>query len=394
MAVSFGMLTTFPPTQCGLATFSQALTAHLIASGAGVSVVRVLDSPEAAQPLVTHQWVTGEHGGEKRAARALNRHDIVLVQHEYGIFGGDDGADVLTVLDDVRVPIVTVLHTVLTAPTPNQRRVLADVVAASSVVVTMTQTARRRLIDGWGVEPDKVIVIAHGAEANRAPAHEVDTSRWVAAGRADDATAPDGRHPKRPSILTWGLLGPGKGIEWAVEAMAELADLDPRPMYRIVGQTHPRVVEHAGEAYREALMAQVSRLGLDDHVTFDGRYLDGAKLRAIVRAADIILLPYDSREQVTSGVLTEAVVAGKPVVSTRFPHAVELLSDGAGLLVPQGDAPAIRGALRRLLTQPLLAEDTARAARALAPTLLWPAVAAQYIGVGHELAATRTRSVA
>lgn len=392
MAVSFGILSTFPPTQCGLATFSQALVTHLLAGGADVGVVRVLDEPATDdQPMVVHQWVTGEHGGEARAAHALNRHDVALIQHEYGIFGGEDGSDVLAVLARVRVPIVTVLHTVLTSPTPNQRRVLAEVVDASSVVVTMTSTARQRLIDGWGTDPGKVLVIAHGAEQNRWPVPAAYTARR-ASGRTRVRSY--GRSRGRPVVLTWGLIGPGKGIEWAIEAMAGLSDLDPRPLYRIVGQTHPRVVEHAGEAYRHGLQADVRRLGLDGHVAFDGRYLDGATLRAIVRSADIVLLPYDSRDQVTSGVLTEAVVAGKPVVSTAFPHAVELLSDGAGLLVPQGDAPAIGRALRRLLTEPALAASTAGAARAIAPTLLWPAVVAQYIEVGLELAELRTRSVA
>jgi glycosyltransferase involved in cell wall biosynthesis len=290
----------------------------------------------------------------------------------------------------VRVPIVTVLHTVLTTPTHHQRRVLAEVVDASSVVVTMTQTARQRLIEGWGTDPGKVMVIAHGAEQNLPPMPAADAAPR-AAGHPVLAGGPSGA---RPVVLTWGLIGPGKGIEWAIEAMAGLADLDPRPEYRIVGQTHPRVVEHAGEAYREGLRADVCRLGLEGHVAFDGRYLDSAALRAIVRSADIVLLPYDSRDQVTSGVLTEAVVAGKPVVSTAFPHAVELFSDGAGLLVPQGDAPAIGHALRRLLTEPGLAAATAAAARAIAPTLLWPAVAAQYIDVGLGLAGLGRRSVA
>jgi glycosyltransferase involved in cell wall biosynthesis len=391
MTPSFGMLTTYPPTQCGLATFAQALVTHLRSGGTEVGVVRVVDAAEPAQPLVVHQWVSGEQDAEARAAAALNKYDVALLQHEYGIFGGTDGSDVLAVLDRVEVPVIAVLHTVLTSPTLSQHRVLAEVVKSASLVVTMTSTARRRLIDGWGADPGKVMVIAHGAEQNRWPVRATEVPGRVAGGLNGH---PVGQIGERPVVLTWGLLGPGKGIEWAIEAMAGLSDLDPRPLYRIVGQTHPRVLEHAGEAYREALIRGVTELGLDDHVAFDARYLDGVTLRAIVRSADIVVLPYDSRDQVTSGVLTEAVVAGKPVVSTTFPHAVELLSDGAGLLVPQGDAPAIGRALRRLLTEPGLADTTAAAARAIAPTLLWPAVAAQYIGAGHALAMKRRESVA
>ncbi len=395
MAISFSMLSTYPPTQCGLATFSQALVTHLDGSGADVGIVRIVDSPQPAEPRVMHQLVTGERGAARRAAHALNLHDVAIIQHEYGIFGGRDGADVLDVLDEVRVPVISVLHTVLTTPTPNQRRVLAGVVAASSVVVTMTQTARQRLLDGWDVDPGLVMVIAHGAEDNRAPelGHD-DVTRWEAEGGSRDCTASADSATRRPTILTWGLLGPGKGIEWAIQAMAGLADLDPRPLYEVVGETHPRVVEWAGEAYRDGLEAQVADLRLGDHVAFDGRYLDGPTLRRIVRAADIILLPYDSRDQVTSGVLTEAVVAGKPVVSTSFPHAVELLSSGAGLLVPQGDADAISEALRTLLTDPTLSAQMASTSRSLAPSLLWPAVAEQYIAVGEDLVAEGARSVA
>ena len=406
MAISFGMLSTYPPTQCGLATFSQALVTHLDGSGADVGIVRIVDSPQPAEPRVVHQLVIGERGAARRAAHALNLHDVAIIQHEYGIFGGRDGADVLDVLAQVRVPVISVLHTVLTTPTPNQRRVLAGVVAASSVVVTMTQTARQRLLDGWDVDPGMVMVIAHGAEDNRAP-EAGPPRRDPLGGRgrlprrhrpsrrsapADPASADPAA--RRPTILTWGLLGPGKGIEWAIQAMAGLADLDPRPLYEVVGETHPRVVEWAGEAYRDGLEAQVADLGLGDHVAFDGRYLDGPTLRSIVRGADIILLPYDSRDQVTSGVLTEAVVAGKPVVSTSFPHAVELLSSGAGLLVPQGDADAISEALRTLLTDPALTAEMAATSRSLAPSLLWPAVAEQYIAVGEDLVAEGARSVA
>jgi glycosyltransferase involved in cell wall biosynthesis len=380
MAVSFGILSTYPPTQCGLATFTRALATHLDGIGAEVGIVRVVDSVQPDEPLVAHQLVTSQPGAARLAAVGLNAFDVAVVQHEYGIFGGRDGADVLTVLDGVRVPVISVLHTVLTRPTRQQRRVLAGVIKASDVLVTMTHTARSRLLAGWDVAPEKVVVIAHGAVDTRVEGGPHGIHR--ASGDA------------RPVILTWGLLGMGKGIEWAIQAMADLADVDPRPVYRVVGQTHPRVVEREGEAYREGLLAQVAELGLSDVVEFDNRYLDGPALRAIVRSADVVLLPYDSRDQVTSGVLVEAVVAGKPVVSTRFPHAVELLAGGAGLLVPQRDPDAIRSALHRILTQPALAGEMAETARNLAPGLLWAAVAGEYLAVGQHLLGKRTESVA
>ena len=380
MATSFGMLSTYPPTQCGLATFAQSLVVQFASLGSEVGVVRIVDDPEPSVPFVTHQLVISSPSAARRAGVALSGYDVAIIQHEYGIFGGRDGADVLDVMAEIRVPTIVVLHTVLANPTLHQHSVLAGVVDAATVVVTMTETARRRLIKGWRVDASKVQVIAHGAADNRA-----DSAA---------ATVPVAGEPGRPTVLTWGLLGEGKGIEWAIAAMADLTDLAPQPLYQVVGQTHPRVIEREGEAYRGRLESDVDSLGISSMVSFDKRYLDGPSLLSIIRAADVILLPYDSRDQVTSGVLTEAVVAGKPVVSTRFPHAVELLSSGAGLLVPQRDPAAISAALRRVLTEPGLAEQMAQTSRELAPGLLWSAVAEQYIDLGVSLLSDRRRFVA
>ncbi|MCR6688866.1 glycosyltransferase [Cellulomonas sp.] len=364
MSVRLGVLSTYPTTQCGIATFSASLVRHLRAAGADVGVVRLVDEPQGPTPPVVHEWVAGDDQGAPRAAAALDEFDVALIQHEYGIFGGPDGEDVLDLVAQVRVPVVTVLHTVLTRPTPNQHRVLAGLVERSAALVTMTTTARDRLVAGWGVAPARVTVVPHGAEDNRASAPTTATTRT------------------RPrTLLTWGLLSQGKGIEWALLALAELRGRAPLPTYRVVGQTHPRVLEQEGEAYRDRLTALTRQLGLAESVQFDGRYLSGPDLRAVVRCADVVLLPYDSDEQVTSGVLTEAVAAGKPVISTRFPHAVELLSSGAGILVPQRDPSAMATALERVLTVDGVADAMADEARRLTAALLWPAVAGRYLDV-------------
>ncbi len=377
MSIRFGLLSTYPPTECGIATFARSLAQHLEAQGAHVDVVRVVERRSPASSAGTTEWPTGEPGAARRVARSLSAGDVCLVQHEYGIYGGTDGEDLLEVLSSVTVPVITVLHTVLTRPTPHQHRVLAGVCAGSAVLVTMTRTARDRLVDGWGIAPERVVVIGHGAEA--APPTEAGRLHGVG---------------HRPVVLTWGLLGEGKGIEWGLRALADLGDLDPPPLYNVVGQTHPRVVEREGEAYRERLHSIVGELELHSGVAFDASYLPRPALHALVRDADVVLLPYDSREQVTSGVLVEAVAAGKPVVATAFPHAVELLSGGAGLLVPQQDAAAIGAALRRVLTEPGLAADMADAARALAPSLMWPAVAREHLALARSVIRSASASVA
>jgi glycosyltransferase involved in cell wall biosynthesis len=362
------MVSTYPPTQCGLATFSAALIEHLHLSSGSLGVVQVVDEPEPRFGRdVVAQLVNGSPDSAGAAVRRLNDFDVVVVQHEYGIYGGPDGIDVLDIIEALTVPAIVVMHTVLQDPTERQRHILLRLLALADVVVTMTHTARRRLLSSYGADPAQVVVIPHGA---------VDHGPIVAVER-DPAD--------RPVVLTWGLIGPGKGIEWAIDAMAGLRDLQPR--YLVMGRSHPKVVQRDGEAYRDGLAQRARDAGVHDIVELDGRYLSGAELAELVRQADVVLLPYDSREQVTSGVLIEAVAAGRPVVSTAFPHAIELLADGTGLVVPQRDPAALEVALRRVLSEPGLADDLAEQAARKAPELLWASVAGRYRTIATEAVA-------
>ncbi len=372
---TYGMLSTYPPTQCGLATFAAALADSLITRQDRVSVVAMVDKPQTGFPAeVDLQWVRGSAEGAYETASRLNATDVVILQHEYGIFGGADGHDVVEVMNLVTVPVITVFHTVLETPTANQRFILEDLATRSNTIVTMTSTARHRLVTKYQVNAAKVVVIPHGADETHL------TGRFRT------------RTNLRPTILTWGLIGSGKGIEWGISAMALLADIKPAPLYKIVGKTHPKVVENEGERYRESLMKQVSEKGLQDRVEFDARYLTIPELQEIVAGADIVLLPYDSKDQVTSGVLVEAITAGKPVISTRFPHATELLSGGMGILVERENPAQIAKAIRRLLTEPDTATEMAAAARRMAPELLWSAVADKYRDVAaHLMHTTKAR---
>jgi polysaccharide biosynthesis protein PslF len=371
MPTSYALLSTYPPTQCGLATFAAALVAHLPRPGDQVAVVRVLEHP-APGPAdeVVHDLVAGSAASAAAAASVLNSFDVVVVQHEYGIYGGPDGQDVVALLEALYVPTIVILHTVLAHPSPRQRAILEAVIAAAGAVVTMTKTARARLLNCYGSPPGKVIVIPHGAADNR-----VAASSPRAAGR--------------PRVLTWGLLGPGKGIEHAIDALGMLRGRGLHADYQVVGQTHPRVLDRDGEAYRQALMARARHRDVADRVHFDARFVPAAALGQLIGAADVVLLPYDSPEQVTSGVLIEAVAAGKPVVSTSFPHAVELLGGGAGLLVGRQDPAGIARALQLVLTDPGLAARMSRCAADLSPYVLWPAVARSYRELASSLAAAR-----
>jgi glycosyltransferase involved in cell wall biosynthesis len=366
-----GFLSTYPPTQCGLATFTRALaTAVDDQPRNSAVVVRSVESPERLTlDRVVGELVAGDRLSQRRAAELLNGCDAAVIQHEYGIYGGDDGSEVLTVIRALRVPAIVVLHTVLAEPTRGQRDVLEAILTAAKAVVTMTGAARDRLLANYRVQARKVVVIPHGA----------------AAGPKDVPPVP-GR------VLTWGLLGPGKGLEWGIAAMAQLTDLVPTPQYLIAGEIHPKVLARDGDVYRQQLRRQADELGVGHMVSFDSSYRPTAELTRLIATAQVVLLPYDSTEQVTSGVLIEAVAVGRPVVATRFPHAVELLTDGLGFTVPHKDPTAMAAALRQVLTDPETERRARETAKRVGATLLWPAVARRYLELAGELLAPDLRA--
>jgi len=198
------------------------------------------------------------------------------------------------------------------------------------------------------------------------------------------------RRAGRPTLLSWGLIGPGKGIERVIDAMPSLQDLPGRPRYVVAGRTHPKVLAAEGEAYRESLRERARSRGVADAVNLDTGYLGTDSLRALIQSAAAVVLPYDSTDQVTSGVLVEAIAKGRPVVATAFPHAVELLSSGAGIVVGHQDQDALASALRRVLTQPGLAGAMAAEARHLAPSIDWPVVAKLYLALAQRLCTSRS----
>jgi len=377
-APTIALLSTYPPTQCGLATFTAALYEQLSKSSGHIGIVRVLADTDEKQngPEVIAHLINGSNTSSDAVVRSLNLYDVVVIQHEYGIYGGRDGEEILKIAESLAVPTILVPHTVLLDPTPRQRHILDRLVRACDLVVTMTETARLRLIENYEVEPNHITVIPHGAIDHRTfqDPHRVTSYR-------------SGSSNSRPVIVTWGLLGPGKGIEWAIDAMPSLRDLMPR--YLVIGKTHPKVLDRDGEAYRISLAARVETNKVTDIVDIDPSYLELPELAKLVESADVVLLPYDSPDQVTSGVLIEAVAAGRPVVSTAFPHAVELLASGSGLIVPQRDPEAMGLALRRILTEPGLANEMARHAAIQAPALRWGAVAKRYRAAAVRLANTR-----
>jgi polysaccharide biosynthesis protein PslF len=361
---SFGILSTYPPTACGLATFSSALSDGLSATGADVSVVRVADGSPSKSDRVIGELVNGSAASCAASSELLNQSDVAVIQYQYGIYGGVDGDEVTDIMAGLRVPSIVVVHTVPKHPTQHQRSVLDRIVALADQVVVMSGAASQRLCHDYDIDRHKVITIPHGATL---------------------PTKLPLKRSGRPTLLTWGLLGPGKGVERVIGAMGSLRDLNGRPRYLIAGPTHPKVLAADGEAYRDARAEQAQRSGVADSVSFDAAYRGRSSLIALVQSSAVAVLPYDSTDQVTSGVLVDAVASGRPVVATAFPHAVELLGSGAGIVVGHDDDDALAAALRRVLTDPRISGSMAAEARRLAPTMAWSVVAKAYLVLAQRL---------
>ena len=334
--------------------------------------MRVADRSPASSVRVIGELVNDSPTSVAASAELLNRSDVAVIQHEYGLYGGVDGDEVVDIIGALRVPSIVVAHTVLKDPTPHQRSVLEEVASRADHVVVMSEAANQRLCRGFDIDRRKVTTIPHGA------------------------TVPTNFHAKRPSrptVLTWGLMGPGKGIERVIEAMGSLEGLPGRPRYLVAGRTHPKVFAAEGEAYRDARKEQARRNGVADSVHFDAGYRDVSMLNVLIQSSSVVVLPYDSTDQVTSGVLVDAIACGRPVVATAFPHAVELLATGAGVIVDHDDPDAMASALRRILTQPCVAGSMAAEARRLAPEMAWPVVANAYLGLAKRLLTQRAALV-
>jgi polysaccharide biosynthesis protein PslF len=343
---SVGILGTDASTQSNVATFAASLADALVAGRPRVSagVVRLQpDRPDCAE-----------------VSQELNKFDVVVAQHEYGIQGGAEAEQLLDLLEGLRVPVVLVVRTVLAQPTARQRHVLEMLTLSAAAVVTMSQSGHRRLIDDYRVEPSRLTLIPHGAPA-------LGTATRVA------------NRTGRPMVLTWGLLAPGKGIEWGIDALAAMNLLRPRPRYVVVGRTDPASSPEEREDYLTFLRQRAEEQGVAHLVEFEPAFAGPARLRQLLREADAVLLPYDSRDQVTSSVLTEALAAMVPVVSTRFPHAVDLLADGrGGILVPHQDPAAIAAALMKIIVEPDVARAMSAHNAGFASLVSWPAVAGRY----------------
>ncbi|MFC0202671.1 glycosyltransferase family 4 protein [Novosphingobium soli] len=353
----------FAPRQCGIATFTTDVFEKLREFHPEIAVdVHALDDPR--EPL-SYEGVAGtitcdDAEDYARAARQINEAgvDAVWLQHEYGIFGGPDGEMVLHFVDRLAAPLVLTLHTVLSEPSERQRAILHHLITRSSRIMVMSRQSRDILEREYGAPAGIIEVIDHGAPDRPFGRQEEFKARLGLTGRK--------------VLTTFGLLGPGKGLENAIRALPAIVERHPEVLYRIVGATHPKLVAHEGEVYRENLVSLARELGVADHIAWENRFLDTPELLDQLEACDIYLTPYPNLQQSTSGTLSYAVALGKAVVSTPYVHARELLAQDVGRLIEPNCSEAIAAAVNGLLDSPRDLAAMQRRAYARGRETIWP----------------------
>lgn len=372
----------FVPRLCGISTFTHDLYQAIDAAAprADCYVAAVTDTPEGYDypEAVRLQFQEKDLRSYRRTADVLNfkNADVLCVQHEFGIYGGPAGSYLLSLLKEVRMPVVTTLHTILESPTKEQDAVMKELTRLSDRLVVMSRKGREILHCVYGVAESKIDVIPHGIP-------NVDFK--PAAFYKDQLGISD-----RKVLLTFGLIGPGKGIEHVIEALPSVIERHPEVVYLILGATHPKLIAKDGERYRLGLISLADRNKVQKHVIFHNRYVSADELREFIGAADIYVTPYLDKSQITSGTLAYAFGSGKVVVSTPYWHAEELLADGQGVLVPFHDPFAMATSICGLLDEPARMQTMRENAYTAGRSMIWPAVAGQYLeSFGHACADRR-----
>ncbi len=386
------IVSTYPPRACGVGAFAADVrTALLGLEGIErVEKVVVVNEPSRPQrPDLVATIAQAVRGDYVRAARILGHLDVnvVLLQHEYGIFGGEDGGYVLSLVEELSQPLVVTLHTVLSEPTPNQAEVMTALCRQAELVIVMTETARRLLVEGGSCPEEKIRVVPHGAPtalAQRAGEHAIERV-------LGDDPLPHSPYAGRFVLSTFGLISSGKGLETMIEALPTIVERHPEVLYVIAGRTHPDIAHREGERYRVQLEQAVADLGLEEHVAFDDRFLTIEEIADLLAATDVFVTPYKGREQISSGALTFGIAAGCGIVSTPYWYAQDLLASGAGTIVPFDDAPALAEAVSRYIDEPERLAAARAEARELGARLAWPSVAAATADVLREAVALAPR---
>ncbi len=374
------------PRQCGIATFTADLCESIAAEYPDMQCLALpvndIEEGYAYPPRVRFELTEKDLDSYRRAADFLNINnvDMVSLQHEYGIFGGRAGSYILTLLEELRMPVVTTFHTVLQEPDPDQRRVLQEVARLSERVVVMSERGAGFLQNIYGVAPDKIDLIPHG----------IPDVPFVDPSFYKDNFGVEGK----TVLLTFGLLSPNKGIETVIEALPAILEKHPNVVYIILGATHPNVLRHDGESYRLSLQWLAQEKGVESQVIFYNRFVSIEELTEFIGATDIYITPYLNPRQITSGTLAYTVGAGKAVISTPYWYAEEMLADERGVLVPFCDPAALAEEVIDLLNNESKRHAIRKRAYLFGREMVWPQVAQRYMEAFSRARAERRHAAA
>ncbi len=376
---------TFMPRQCGIATFTTDLCKAIADQYNKTACIAVpvndIEEGYTYPSSVRFELVEKNIDSYRRAAEFLNINnvDIVSLQHEYGIFGGRAGSHILELLHELRMPIVTTLHTILREPTPEQKKVLMEVASLSDRIIVMSKRGAEFLQNIYGIQPEKIDMIHHG----------IPDVSFVDPSFHKDLFGVEGK----TVLLSFGLLSASKGIENVISALPAISKKHPNIVYIILGATHPQVLRNEGEKYRLSLQWLAQELGVESQVIFYNRYVSLEELVQFISAADIYITPYLNAAQITSGTLAYTLGAGKAVISTPYWYAEEMLADGRGVLVPFKDPAALADQVIELLNNESERHAMRKRAYVFGREMIWPQVAKLYIK-SFERARTERRHFA
>lgn len=378
--MNISILSTYYPRECGIASFSKDLRENIMLWGSNVSIIAMSDKSAGYDypEEVVFEVVENKRDDYQIAAQYINNAeiDLVFIEHEYGIFGGNDGSYILDLVENLQKPFILNTHTVLPSPNFRQRRILSKLGQKSLAVVCMTHRSIDLLNKVYNIPRNKLYMIPHGVPLfEEKPREEIKKAYDIS---------------NRPLITTFGFLGPGKGIELGIKAISYLKDKYPNIIYLVAGETHPNLKKKTGETYRDSLVNLIQELELDDNIKFINKYISLEELGEVLYMTDVYLTPYPHRHQAVSGTLSYAVGCGRAIVSTPYDYALEILADGRGLTASEPKPEELASLIDKILQDPKLQESLEKKAKALGETMTWPQVGQEYVNTIEDILHTRS----
>jgi len=373
--MNIAILSTYPPRECGIASFSKDLMTNISACGQEVSIIALVDKSQSFEypPEVIFEITEDNRDDFLSAAEYVNNADIdaVFIEHEYGIFGGDDGNYVLDFALNLKKPYLLNTHTVLPEPNPGQRSVLSKLGLKAATVVCMSNRSAQLMNKVFRTPMEKIVVLPHGVPIFKEQPRDTLKAAYGLDGRE--------------VVTTFGFIGPGKGIELGIRAVASIKDKYPEIVYLVAGETHPNLKKRVGESYRDSLVELIETLDMGKNIKFINRYTSIEELGEVLYMTDIYLTPYPHKNQAVSGTLSYAIGVGRAIVSTPYEYSLEVLSQGRGLIAADASPKALAALIEDILKDPGLKARLEKSTSKQGETMQWPQVGKEYVKILEDL---------